>query len=213
MRLDQMDLEKLGRMADLAVDDPERERFEASPDNAALLLAYHRFLSAPHVDGARPDDAEAEMRKFVASQTTSQVTAEAPGFFAWLNQFMRPGVLAPAAFVVMIAVGATLWQTRQPESTLLRDMNGAASLVLDAPELLPDGSLRVSWEQFDGADGYDIRFLAADLEELDRVESVPGMEMIVSPSTVAEFEEIRFWQLIGLAGGDELLRSRIETLK
>ena len=216
MRPDSVDLEELGHIASLATNDPERQRYEASPDKAALLLAYGRFLAAPEIDGARPDDAELEMRKFVAKEVASHASSAgqgSPGFLEWLSQLMRPAVLAPAAFVVILAFGATLWQSRQPDISVLRDADNGAKLVLRTAELLPDGGVRISWNTLVDAESYDVRLLTADLTEIDRIESISGTHWIISASALASLDELQFWQLIAMAGGDELQRSSIETLK
>lgn len=230
-----IDIEKIAEILELPVDDPRRIHLEECPRCGSALLIYRAFLKAEAVPGANPSDAEARLSAFIQSKidSTSLVTAtngnisgapvtvEAPerkGFLASVTGalFLRPACITVA--LVLIAAGL-LW--RQPwivDKPVLRGTSPAVetgnSLDLATPQLQDNGSVRLAWQPFAGADSYQVCIYDQDLTELIRLAPVSEPTIDLRRSMLPSgAPESLLWSVIALDGGDKIAISPPALLK
>jgi hypothetical protein len=209
-----VDPNEIERYFNLAPDDPERLKFEENPENAALLLLHDRFLDPQEPNGARPDEAEAFMREFIARQPLAPDQAESRSF-SWrdrLGHMFNPRVLTPIAAVMVVAVAITAWQSNPTQNPVLRNLDDDRSLVVAEPEPLTGGGYTLSWQAVPDADQYVVRLLSADLNEIRRLGPMVGISMAVTEADLNKSGDVRFWQVVALRSGDEFIRSSIQLL-
>lgn len=170
---------ELARVRDLPADAPERVHAESCPRCRAALLAVAEFERADEALPAEAGAARAHARldSVIESLTTAEpaVTApvaaprrEGPG---WLARLLTPPVYRFAAgFAVVAIVSAASWfASRGPAERLER---GGTGTVAAATVHAADGGWLLRWPAVEGADAYDVVFLAVDLREVARVANV-----------------------------------------
>ena len=230
-----IDIEKIPEILELPVDDPRRIHLEECPRCGSALLIYRAFLKAEAVPGANPSDAEARLSAFIKSKidSTSSVTAaksnisvapvtieapERPDFLASIARtlFLRPAWITVA--LILIAAGL-LW--RQPwivDKPVLRGTSPAVetgnSLDLDTPQLQDNGSIRLAWQPFAGADSYQVYIYYQDLTELIRLAPVSEPTIDLQRSMLPSgAPESLLWSVIALDMGDKIAASPPALLK
>lgn len=207
------DMKGFDRLLALPADHPERLEVDRCPRCSAALLAYDSFLQAPDIDGARPDAAESQMRAFVESHVTGSVGGASQPWRKRLQRLFRLSVLAPAAAVVVVVLVAVgMWRSREPVEPVLRDIGPATNIATHTPRPTSDG-FRLEWEAVPGADAYEVRLLRPDLSEAQRLGPIGTTAIDVSREALDAAGPVRFWQVVALEGGDELLRSAVEALE
>jgi hypothetical protein len=207
---------ELARILALPEDHPERVAFEQQPDSGAMLKLYQHFLEAPDMVGARTEEAELRLRELIDQQlphAQPDTPADGPSWLERVSQFLKPSVLAPVAAIVAIAIGINMWQTQETPEPVLRNVNPSDSITLSAPTATDAGGFVLAWEPVLGADTYQVRLLAADLTVLHSLDPVNNPTVTVTNVTLDETGEVRYWQVVALQGGDELMLSPIEVLR
>ena len=208
------DAAKLEHIRSLALDDPERIAFESDPEAAARLALYESFLDGSEVRGSDPDNAELELRRFVAGAVVGaqpRNTLDESRWFVRLRSLLRPRLLAPIAAVAAVLVVVVINQMGPTDDAVLRDSNADAEIILHEATALESGGYQLAWGPVEGADAYKIRLLSADLAEIRTLGPVTALEHVVTPADGVA--DARFWQLIALQAGDEHARSSITALE
>ena len=208
------DAAELDRIRSLALDDPDRIAFESDPEAAARLVLYESFLEGSDLPGSNPDQAELELRRFVANAVAEARPSNIPAEAGWLHRlqhFLRPPLLAPIAALAVVIVAGVIWQTRPPEDAVFRDSDTAVGITLHDSAALEDGGYLLSWKPVEGADEYEIRLFAADLTELSTLGPISALELPVTPAD--DVADARFWQVVALQAGDAHARSVITALE
>lgn len=147
-----------------------------------------------------------------------------PGLSGWFRRAMLPrGFRSALAVAGLIVVSGTVWiamdRGHEGGDPIMRgDGPTATEDVLTpkpVPERLDDGSVRLEWSSSGEADRYAVIFLAADLEELARVENLPEPRLELSPGALpAGLRSGRevLWLAVALRGIDEVARSPAQPI-
>ena len=230
-----INIEKIPEILELPADDPRRIHLEECPRCSSALLIYRAFLKAEVVPGANPSDAETRLSTFIQSKidSTSSVTAangnisgtpvteETPGRKEFLISIARALFLRPTwitAALVLIAAGLLWWQPWIVDKPVLRGTSLAVetrnSLALATPQPQDDGSLRLAWQPFAGADSYQVYIYYQDLTELIRLAPVsePTIDLRHSMLPSGAPENL-LWSVIALDRGDKIAASPPALLK
>jgi len=172
-------IEELARVRELPAGAPERVHAESCPRCRAALLALAEFERADEALPAEAGAARAHGRldAVIESLTTAEPVLPAPAAAprregpGWLARLLTPPAYRFAAgFAVVALVAAAAWLVaRGPAERLER---GATSDAGAASVRVADGGWLLSWPAVEGADAYDVVFLAADLREVARVADV-----------------------------------------
>ncbi len=214
------DLVELERVLSLPADHPERVKYEARPDFAALSLGFQKFVTAEDVEGAQPEAAEATLSQFVSRNMAQALGPQKQRpdnlldrlqmiFGSWL----RPAVLAPVAVLAVAFVAFGLWQPQPGNEPVLRSIENAPTVSLSAPVFATNGNLTLSWQPVTGADAYLVRLLGADFSELQEIGPTSNTMLEISADKWSSMGTVRFWLVEALQAGDAIQRSAVEVLE
>ncbi len=147
------------------------------------------------------------------------VTDRSPGglgaFFARLVPAPARPALAVAAAVIVIGGVWTQFRPVNESAPLLRGPAATSPgwKAHAATTVLGDGQTRLTWAQAPGATRYTVVFLAGDLNEIARVDSLTETELVLRSTALppglsadANGDDV-LWRVTAYAGPDEIARS------
>lgn len=214
-------VEALAALAELSEGDARVQALAACPRCRARMLAYREFLTpGPAAAGARLDAARAALDAALARELgdAPAVVAPvrpvaAPQRRSWFEALFAPA-LRPAWGLALVAIlAAGVWVAQQPAPRILRG-DDAPTVVTHDVEQRP-GAAVLDWESVPGATRYEVRFYAQDLSDLATMDAGDAraftLEAGALPQGLKSGEKVS-WQVVALAGHDELARSRMESV-
>jgi hypothetical protein len=185
MEDDPLTAETFARLASLPEDDPERQRWAASPEFEARLRLWREFespaggrLSAEEARSAARElgqRMEGAVRAGVPRGDHETVRSqmarrEGPSWFQ--RMFGAPPRMALAfASILVIGVATTWFLARERTRPVERGATEHAAIQLLPERATPNG-VELSWTAVSGADGYRVIFYGADLNEIARIDRV-----------------------------------------
>jgi hypothetical protein len=219
--------EAFGDIETLPADHPVRAHLAKCPRCQAGWKAYRAFLedaSSPARSSAEAA-AEAALGAMVRTEFGLHEAKESVTRGSWLTNWrgwlsLRPRarwlILTPSATLVVVAI--VMLATNRPSvpgEPAFRGSESSATLRLDAPQALADGSLRLSWSAAAGADAYRIQVLDTALDPMLQV-TVPGdTSAIVRPADLGDAVRSGarlLWRVTVLRDGEEIGGSSVGTL-
>jgi len=200
--------ERLGEIAGLPADHPDRVAFEADPRRRALLHEYRAFLEAAPAPGSRPEEARAALDVVLArerdrprSPSARRSRTRRPGY--------RRALIAVAAVVILgFGVRFQLDRPRDP-SGVQRGQTAAAFRALRA-EVERDRVV-LHWTRHPDATRYEVVVYAADSTEIHRTEAIADTTIWLDRGRLGGTEPAA-WRVVGWLGPDEIARSPLEPL-
>ena len=223
-------VEELEEIAGLDPGDSRLLHLTDCPRCRALLASYRVFRepgTVPTPAGA--DLSDAERRLSAALQRgihDTVVTPEKPmhrrdgpreGPLAWFLRGFRSPLLRPAlaaagaVCVLLFAVNLLDLREHGGHRGVLRGGEQAAGLVLQQPQIMDDGRVKLSWRPVEAADTYRVILYGIDLNEQARLEAGPDTFLVFRPSDLPGLSgsgEPILWRVAAFRGGDEIGRSR-----
>lgn len=177
-----IDVERIADVLELSEQDPLRHHVDQCPRCSSLLATYRVFIKAEATAGADTSDAEARLMDYLQARIGAvapappapDTTPDDGGFFARLKGavVLRPAWVAAA--LVVIAAAVMWWRPWVAEQPALRSKAESPLLEILAPETLSNGSVRIDWHVYEGADKYEIVLYNNNLEEIARFEAGPA---------------------------------------
>lgn len=220
-----IDIENIAEVLDLPVDDLRRRHLEECPRCSSILHSFQAFLKAEGVPGSDPADAEMRLSEFIISNfektsTDPSMAVPVPGRPGFLAEFLHGLFRRPVwvvAVLVIVAAGMLWWQPWIQDQPVLRSTTPAETgipLDLAPPQALEDGSLRLAWQPFDGADSYEVRLYDGDLSELTRIGPLTKTTMVLTRSMLpAGVPAAMLWRVVALDEGDKIAASKLAPLE
>ncbi|MBU1698710.1 MAG: hypothetical protein KJ970_00170 [Candidatus Eisenbacteria bacterium] len=228
-------IEELGEIADLPDDDPRRAHLAGCAHCQALLASVLAFKNPSVVPkGAQPQVAAAKLQQILdqklglgdlpaGGEGELPRRRSAPGpFHLFLSRLWRPG-FRPAwglAAICVVAVGFLmiyhhLGEISGPIVTREAATDRVAALSLHPPRALSEDQFLLSWEPVEGADGYEVLLLDADLNVQLRLPVGSDPAASVEGARLSETfgREPILWQVRALQRGEELQHSTPERLR
>jgi hypothetical protein len=220
-----LDDAELDAARSLSPDHPHSRHLEACPRCFARLEAYRAFLAGEAVEGARVVEAREDVR---AALRRGMGLPDAPGGEPRVIPMPRPArprydlgrVMAVAAAVLAVSALAVFVAPRvfaPADAPTLRGVQqgeGAAELELLEPERLASG-LVLRWRPVEGAVGYKVLFLRADLSELADIGPLTEPQLKLSPEALppglTNGERVR-WQVVALRDGERVVTSTVAVV-
>ncbi len=201
-------MEALGTLDELAPDDPMRHHVASCPRCAAAMIAYREFVRVDVPHHANVRDADARLAEFIAARIeradTHAVSSPRPRWFelrAWR-------VAAVAAAVAIVAVGVFNLLPK-PEGSVVRGVV-REDFVVNAPRMLGDGRVTLSWKAVTDADAYRVVFLGDDLSEVHRTAATTELHVTVARDVMGA--AATRWQVAALREGAVLVESAPSAL-
>jgi hypothetical protein len=212
---------ELAAISRLPEDDPRRREADECPRCAARLAQYVEFMDGFVPPEGDMEGADARLAEFMDDVFDRQLsgagsapeTPERTGFFDWLGRLLLPRpALAGAAVLLVVVVAVTVWKPWSTDPPVLRNDVPAgqetAAVVTLPPSTADDGSLVLSWEPLEGADGYRIRIRSQELAELAVFGPIPGTSFTLDSGLLPpDAPDTVWWEVIATSGGDEIARS------
>lgn len=222
------DVEELEVLLKLPSHDSRRRHLDDCPRCRARVMTFLEFTAAPddvprdllHEAEAKLD---AALKRELALGGDRRSEAGAAPFRRWLASLSQPrfaftagaAVLAVAVFVAVKVV------SRRPnEPFLLRGSEEhvapgtSTSLALRAAPA--EGGMELTWSSVPGADAYEVRIYATNLEEIARLRPTPEARRLLArsdlPPSVAAGSVV-LWKVVALQGGDPLQESAPTPLR
>lgn len=222
---DCIDIERIAEVLELPEDDPRRRHLEECPRCSALLFSYREFVAAGDRPGADPGDAQRRLDRFIESEferpaPDPSAAGSGPGrpglLFELLGGLARRPAWVVAALVV-VAAAVVWWRPWVEEPPVLRGRPAgapAAPLELSAPEILEDGSLRLSWALLPAADSYQVRLYDGDLTEIARFDTGALASFEIRRSMLpGGAPRTMLWRVAAFAEGEEIAVSAPSRLE
>ncbi|UCF06039.1 MAG: hypothetical protein JSV33_03130 [bacterium] len=230
MSKDCIEVKRISEVLELPADDSTRRHVEACPRCSAILASYQGFLNEEITAGSDPDEADARLTAFLASEigVLREEVRDAAGTkdHAWkdfLPRIMKTFYLRPAwvaALLVIIAAGVygvLWWHPWTPDKTVLRGPSQAEvsqPLTLSTPQRISGEGVRLEWTPMAGADAYQVRFYDRNLNEIVRLEPTNETALIVGRSMFpAQLPAKLIWRVVALEQGDEIGSSDAASLE
>ena len=226
------EIEDLGEIAALPVDDARRRAVEATPRGRALMAAYREFLIAEAPPGSNPEVAAARLDAFIAREIEGHRAVDARLALgadtrseAWTTRLIR-ALLGPAlrpafAAVVLLVVAGGAWLALRPSHPGMPAGTPVYRGSEQTPDALPtlqlerartgaDGALQLAWAAVPGATGYRLRFFGADLSDAARVDTGASTRWTLRrealPAGLSRGASM-LWQVEALRDGDVIAAS------
>jgi len=218
-----IDVEQIATVLKLPADDERRRHLEECPRCASRLLIYQRYLSGAAAPGSDPDEADAHLAAVVKAEINrSAHRKDAPKHGGWLARaadvLLACPAWAAAAVILVAAVAVLWWRPWTPSDTVLRDGPSAQptsrQVLVNAATASADGTVRLSWQPLEGADGYVVTVRTPDLHEVARFGPTADTSFLLDRSMLPpETPSVLLWRVFALSGGDEIGRSRPASLE
>lgn len=197
--------ERLGGIAGLPEDHPDRVAFEADPRRRALLREYQAFLEAAPAAGSRPEEARSALDAVLARERDRSPARRSGAARPWL----RRTLLAVAAVGILgLGLRAQLDRPRDP-SGLQRGQGAPAFRALQGG--VEGDQIVLRWTRHPEADRYEVILYAADLTEMHRTGATADTTLVLGRDQWGGGEPTA-WRVVGRAGGDEVARSSLGSL-
>lgn len=166
--------EELDQVLSAPAADPRRVHARSCPRCGALLAQYASFVAAESgIPERQVADAETRIgaaldREIGLGAAPKPAAVRTRTRWAWLREPAFRPALAFAA--VAIVLGIAIWspiRLGSPGDGRLRGTEGTLAPLVRT-EVEADGTLRLDWHSWSGADAYEVRFYSSDLAELGR---------------------------------------------
>lgn len=204
-----IEAEQIGDVLEFPDDHPVRRHADTCPRCRSLVASYRSFMDAGPVEGSDVGRARDALDKRIRAAASHWKPAMAPGrSFRW-QALLRPAPLLAAGLVVVAA--AVFWTSRGPEEGSLRDSAPEVqSFALNAAEVLPNGSIHLSWSARTGADQYHVRIYGPDFSEVYRSASTADTSLDIDrsalPANLPPTLDLT-WRVFALSQGDVIATS------
>ena len=219
---DCFDAESIGDVAHLAEEDPRRRHVRECERCYALLLSYTDFLAAQprEEERAAVDEANQRLQRFLQEKVVQETTigvgarresSDSRTGRGILSFLLGPRSLALAA-LILLAWGLSSWPGRVREGTpALRGSSVRSSFECRDAVFLDSGRLQLRWTALRGAGAYEVRLLASDLTEVERLPAGPDTLLILDVREIRQIAGSRelsdrtfYWRVIAFEHGDEI---------
>jgi len=207
-------VEQLGALKQLSADDPRRRHAEACPRCSSLLFAYQEFIDAGVATDAKPEAAEAQLARFIATHIEDGQPARVSGAprrgrGRWFDlSYLR--LAGAVAAIVLVAVVLTRWQPWESKQIVYRGEPAAQFTGLAAAAAV-DGTVELHWDAVKNADAYRVTILARDLNEITRLAPSSALSAHVDAHS-GDLPVGYYWQVTALLEGAEILTSDPQRL-
>lgn len=222
MKQNCIDIDQIATVLKLPPDDPRRRHLDECPRCASRSLMYRRFLAGEPVPGADPASADAHlaavMKAAIDRRSTEDAGRERGGFLARATRaWFGRAAWAGAAVAVVVTVAVMWWKPWTTQETVFRGDKtppGVQQLLLEAPETVADGGVRLTWHAVDGADSYVVRFRTPELDEIALLGPTADTSLVIFRSTLPQgTPPVVLWRVVALQNGDQIRRSRPASLE
>jgi hypothetical protein len=220
-----VDHSELAAISRLPRDDPRRQEIDECPRCTARLAQFQEFMAGHVPPEGDAEAADAHLAGFMnevfdqklAGEEPSPGTQERTGFFEWLGRLLspRPALAGAAALIVVIAAVA-IWRPWTADQPVLRsdDPAGHDTVVTRPYAVATDGSILLSWEPVEYADGYRVRIRTQELAELAVFGPIPATSYTLERGSLpAGAPDAVWWEVIATRGGDEIARSQPSVVR
>ncbi|HXV15095.1 MAG TPA: hypothetical protein VEC56_12885 [Candidatus Krumholzibacteria bacterium] len=203
-------MEALGTLDTLGPDDPRRRHVERCARCSAMLVAYREFLRADAPRNAHVGDADTRLAAFIKERIEGiEATAGAPrkprGRWFEMPSFR----FAAAAAVMVVIAGVVAQQMRGPDEPVVRGETRTV-VTLDAPRVLADGAIALSWTSVPDADSYQVVLLRDDLSEIVRTPATHEQSLTLDRGSLPS--DATRWQVAAFREGAVAAESTPEAL-
>lgn len=213
------EIEELGRLTQLAADDPQLRHLATCPRCRARLAAYRQFMQPD----ALPPEAQAERAQARLTAALEEAAVAAPTtrmrrspFESLITTLRRPALvpawgLVAVLLLVWIFAGDGLRNGEAPG--VLRGEETARGRVILAADAdaLSDGTLLLTWQPHAACEEYELLILGSDLAELRRIAVGSETEWVFDPAELEEGETF-YWRIVGLEDGEPVARSSLKPM-
>ena len=194
--------EELAEMLSREPDDPERQRWERDPRHRALARAHEAFVQAELADEETDDEraaVEALRRDLDAQVSTGRRPApRRAGPRPWSSRWAWVATLA-------VVLGGIFWMQRASSPPGLPtgiERGGPSTSWHPRAEIDDEGSMSLSWQTAEAAEGYRLHFLDAGLKVVEE-QRVDGPPLRLPPERREELRGagVRSWTVTPLIDG------------
>lgn len=204
-----IEAEQIGNVLEFPDDHPVRMHAETCPRCRSLVASYRSFMDAGPVEGADIGRARDMLDKRIRAGASRWKPAMAPGRSFWWQALLRPAPLLAGGLVVVAA--AVFWTSRGPEEASLRDSAPETrAFSLDPAEILPNGSIHLSWSAMTGADQYHVRIYGPDFSEVYHSANTSDRSLEIDRSALPADLPATLdltWRVFALSQGDVIATS------
>lgn len=202
-------VEQLGTLKQLSADDARRRHAAACPRCSSLLFAYEEFIHAGVAADAKPEAAEAQLARFIATHVEDgrpERVSGSPrrGRGRWFDlSYLR--LAGAVAAIALVAVVLTRWQPWESKQIVYRGEPAAQFTGLGAA-MAADGTVELHWDAVKNADAYRVTILARDLNEVTRLAPSSALSAHFD-AHAGDLPAGYYWQVTALLEGAEILTS------
>lgn len=208
-------------------DDPRRRHLDSCTRCQSLLLSLEAFLHPLDVpDGTDLDDMRARLSTdfrggFVKTGREQPESSGDHGIFSLFQPIRRPALALAAVLVLALGLPRIIGSLGHHLQIVLRsDTEPDSTTIVALPPVSGEadstGALLLSWHPTPNVDSYRVVLYDGQFQEVDRFATGGDTVLVLLPhslpTTVGPWDEV-FWRVYGFRAGDEVTRSRMQTLE